>query len=300
MSAFLTHLTAVERLAARVNELPAGFAKALSEDLEYAHFGAALPELPRFGGLMNGVETWLSRGSVPRFTWLMSEHAPVHFGLKAAELVSNGALVGVDAGLAFLAGYFTRLCVTRALDPVVEQLVARYRKPGESRALTRDRVEWTQSLLFMQDLHGSPLVGTPALRTKLQIRKESSGVKRVGRGLYELIRVSSLDAFGEAPSNHEVNTWVRGLYAYGVVLASPLGRLKVKLEPKTLYRGDGVDVFATVDQGLARTREVLALLASMIRRNSFTARARAKFLEVLPEGTSAEAPPHLHAVASAS
>ena len=123
MSALLTHLTAVERLAARINDLPPGFAKALSEDLEYARFGAALPELPRFGGMGRGLETWFSRGKDPHFTVLMTTRAPVHFGLKAAELVSNGALVGVNAGLAFLAGYFTRLCVAKALDPLVEQLV---------------------------------------------------------------------------------------------------------------------------------------------------------------------------------
>ena len=49
MSALLTHLTAVERLAARINDLPPGFAKALSEDLEYARFGAALAALKGLG-----------------------------------------------------------------------------------------------------------------------------------------------------------------------------------------------------------------------------------------------------------
>ena len=108
MSALLTHLTAVERLAAHVNALPAEFAQALGEDLEYARFGAALPELPRFGGMIQGVDTWLARGHRPHFTELMAARAPVHFGLKAAELVANGALIGVDAGLAWLAGYFTQ------------------------------------------------------------------------------------------------------------------------------------------------------------------------------------------------
>ncbi|HEY1089072.1 MAG TPA: hypothetical protein VGE37_15310, partial [Archangium sp.] len=88
MSALLTHLTAVERLAAHANTLPTEFARALGEDLEYARFGAALPELPRFGGWLHGVEAWLSRGQSPHFTELMSVRAPVHFGLKAAELVS--------------------------------------------------------------------------------------------------------------------------------------------------------------------------------------------------------------------
>jgi hypothetical protein len=49
-----------------------------------------------------------------------------------------------------------------------------------------------------------------------------------------------------------------------------------------------VDVFAQVDQGLDHAREVLTVLGSMIRRNSFTARARARLLEMCPEGSPAE------------
>ncbi len=291
MSALLTHLTAVERLAAHVNALPAEFTKALGEDLEYARFGAALPELPRFGGWSSGLEAWFSRGSPPRYTQLMTARAPVHFGLKAAELVSNGALVGVEPGLASVAGYFTQLCVSRALEPVVQQLLLTHRRQGEPEAAARSRIEWTQSLFYMQDLHGSPLVGTPAVRGKLQIRKASSA-RGIGRGFYELMRVSSLDAIGEAPTKLEVDGWMRGLYLFSLALGSPLGRLRAlpgaHLSMQELYRGPGVDVFATVDRGIESAREVLSLLGSMIRRNSFTARSRHKFFELCPEGAPAD------------
>ncbi|MFO0596272.1 MAG: hypothetical protein U0228_13235 [Myxococcaceae bacterium] len=291
MSALLTHLTAVERLAAHVNELPPEFARALGEDLEYARFGAALPELPRFGGWSLGLEAWLARGTRPHFSELMQERAPVAFGLKAAELVANGALIGVDAGFAFLSGYFTQLCVTRALEPVLQQLLATHRKAGEKDDAARARIEWTQSLFFMQDLHGSPLVGTAAVRAKLQIRKASS-VKGVGRGFYELIRVASNDAFGDAPAKVEVDGWMRGLYLFSLALGSPLGKFKAQqgahLSAKELYRGEGLDVFAEVDRGLEKTREVLTLLGGMIRRNSWSARSRGKFLELLPEGGAAQ------------
>lgn len=290
MSALLTHLTAVERLAAHVNELPPEFARALGEDLEYARFGAALPELPRFGGWIQGVECWFERGHRPHFTELMTTRAPVHFGLKAAELVSNGALIGVDAGLAWLAGYFTQLCVSRALEPVVQQLLRTQRAQGEAEAVARARIEWTQALLFMQDLHGSPLVGTPAVRTKLQIRKASS-VKGIGRGFYELIRVASVDAFGEAPSKLEVDRWVRGVYLFSLALGSPLGKLKAlpsgDLSARDLYRGQGLDVFGTVDKGLTHTRECLSMLGGLIRRNTWTARSKSRFLELCPEGAPA-------------
>ena len=278
MSALLLHLTAVERLAAQVNALPAEFSRALGEDLEYARFGAALPELPRFGAVTGGVETWFSRGDDPHFSRLLAERAPVQFGLKAAELVANGALVGVDAGLAWLAGYFTQLCVRRALEPVMLQVLRTQRPPGASDAVARRQIEWTWSLFFMQELHGSTLVGSPAIRSKLQIRKAST-VKGVGRGFYELIRVSSLESLGEAPSDLEVDGWARGIYLYALALGSPLGKLRNSPGPRAWYRSEGIDVFATVDKGLESARELLQLLDSMIRRNSFTARSRQKFLD---------------------
>ena len=114
MPSLLTHLTAVERLSAHATALPPEFVKALGEDLEYARFGAALPELPWFGGWKLGFEAWFQRGELPRFTRSIVERNPVAFGLKAAELVSNGALVGTEAGLAFVAGYFAQVCVRRS------------------------------------------------------------------------------------------------------------------------------------------------------------------------------------------
>ncbi len=287
MPSLLTSLTAVERLSAQITKLPAEFSKALGEDLEYARFGAALPELPWYGGFKLGVTAWFGRSEPPHFSRLLRDTAPVAFGLKAAELVSNGALVGVEAGLAFVAGYFTQLIVERQLEPTMQRLLVSHRQPRESMVAARNRIEWAQALLLMQDLHGSPLVGTPAVRAKLQIRKERGG-QGIGRGLYELMRVSSQDAFGEAPTKLQVDGWMRGLYLYSLALGSPLGRFKslpqANVATRELYRGPGTDVFAALDEGLEKTRVVLHQLGSMIRRNSFSSRSKLKFLEVCPEG----------------
>lgn len=288
MSMILTALTAVERLAAHGTALPPGFARALAEDLEYGRFGAALPELPRFGGWTSGAGLFFRLGPLPRFAQLYREHTPVAFGLKAGELVANGALVGTEAGLAFLAGYFTQLCVARALDPLVNQLVRFHQRHGESSAQCRDRIEWSQSLHLMHELHGSSLVGTAAVRAKLQIRK-GGGPKGIGRGLYELVRVSSNDSLGMAPSKVEVDGWMRGLYLFSLALGTPLGKLSARAgrggsQVKELYRGPGVDVFGSVERGLAHARAVLGVLGSLIRRGSFTARSRQKVLALLPDG----------------
>ncbi len=121
MPSLLTSLTAVERLSAQISTLPPEFSKALGEDLEYARFGAALPELPWFSGWKRTLGAWFGAPTPPHFTKLIRDSAPVAFGLKAAELVSNGALVGTEAGLAFVAGYFTQLAVASALEPTLEQ-----------------------------------------------------------------------------------------------------------------------------------------------------------------------------------
>lgn len=288
MPALLSSLTAVERLAAHASALPSEFARALGEDLEYARFGAALPELPWYGGWSHGLQLWFGRGEPPRFARLFRERAPVSFGLKAAELVANGALVGTDAGLAFLAGHFTQLAVARAFEPALQRLTVSGRDPKESLVEARARIEWLQSLMLLQELHGSSLVGTSAVRSKLQLRKDA-GPKGIGRGLYELIRVASLDSVGEAPTKLEVDSWMRGLYLYSLALASPLGKLKAvkngaRAEARELYRGPEVDVWGALETALDVTRRGLTVLGGLIRRNSFTPRSRAKVLEIFPEG----------------
>jgi hypothetical protein len=122
MPSFFTTITAVERLAAHTSLLEPEFARALGEDIEYARFGAILPELPWFGSRTLALDVFFPTLEAPRLTRLFSQKAPVAFALKTAELVSNGALVGVEAGLAFLAGYVTQVCVKRALAPLVLRL----------------------------------------------------------------------------------------------------------------------------------------------------------------------------------
>jgi hypothetical protein len=296
MPALLLHLAAVDRLAAHTRTLPPEFARALSDDLEYARFGAALPELPWFGGLSLGVQAWIGRSSPPHFAKLLREHAPVAFGLKAAELVANGALVGTEAGLAFLTGYFTQLCVSRALAPIAGSLLNSHRHAGESEVSCLQRIEWTWSLFYLEELHGGSTVGHAALRARLQIRK-AGGARGIGRGMYELMRVSSIDALGEAPTKAEVDGWVRGLYLFSLALGSPLGKLKAlpadRLALKVLYKSPGIDVWAAVEAALEKNRQAMTVLGGMIRRGAFSARAKAKFLEVLPEG-----PPEHHYISA--
>ncbi|MHB8875050.1 MAG: hypothetical protein ACYC8T_15300 [Myxococcaceae bacterium] len=291
MPSLLLHMAAVERLAADGISLPPEIARAMEEDVEYARLGAALADLPECSGLRAGLGPLFPDQEPPKFARLFHGRAPVAMGLKMAELVANGALVGTEPGLAFVAGYFSHVCLDRRLNPLVERLVARHRRSGESERAARRRIDWTQALFYLRELHGKELLGTGALRGKFQVLKHPGLPTRgIGRGLYEIIRLSSQESLDVAPKKSEVDSWIRGLYFQAVLLASPLGRLRAlpsytSLAYRELYQAADFDVAAEVDGALATTRAVLDRLSSMIRRGAFSPRARARFLDEFPEGS---------------
>ncbi len=290
MPALLLHLTAIERLAADARKLPPPIAHALHEDLPYARFGAALPDLPRFAGVRGAFKP-LTGQAVPRFARLFHGHAPVAMGLKMAELVAMGALVGKEPGLAVVAGYFAHLCLDRTLHPLAGGLAARHRQPHESWEQAHARVDWLHALFFLRDLHGRDMAGNPYLRTRFQVTKrEGLPARGVGRGLYELIRVSSQEALRQAPEKSDVDAWVRGLYLHGLWLSTPVGRLRglpsySNLTYTELYQGPDVDVPAAIKRAQAMTREVLERVLHLMTRAHFTTRVRARFLDEFPEGS---------------
>jgi hypothetical protein len=292
MPALLLHLAAVERLNADSRALPPALARALDEDLEYARLGAVLLDLPRFDGVAGALREPLHPAGRPtRYAQLFHLRAPVAFGLKVAELVSLGALVGAEAGHAFVSGYFTHLVLDRRLQPLEERLAATHKLPGETPWEARRRVEWTQALLYLKDVHGMDLVGTSALLPRFQVSKRG-GIPfgGMGGGLYEIVRLASREVLGEAPTKREVDGWVRGLYVYGRVLGSPLGRARAlpawsNLSSLELYRSSELDVAKEIDAALADARAVLTRVSEYMARRSFTRRARARFLEDVPEAS---------------
>ncbi|XXF80395.1 zinc dependent phospholipase C family protein [Myxococcaceae bacterium GXIMD 01537] len=287
----LLHLTAIERLAANPGDVPADLVRALSEDLPYARFGAVLPDLPMFEGMRGRFALWLPERDMPPFARLYHERAPVGFGLKMAELVATGALVGTEPGLALLAGYFTHLCLDRSLHPTLDTLVVRHRRRGERALEAHHQIEWAQTLFYLRELHGVDLLGSPRLREKFQVVKSAGFPWRgIGRGIYELVRLASQERVGQAPTKAQVDGWVRGLYLSGVALSTPMGRTRAlpaysQLSFHELYRHDGFDFSLEVERALEQSRHVLRRLLSYMARGTFTPRTRSRFLEEFPEGT---------------
>lgn len=292
MPALLLHLTAVERLAADARKLPPPIARALQEDLEYARLGTALPDLPRYGGLLGGLSPWPRAGRpVPHFARLLHGFAPVAMGLKMAELVAMGALVGKEAGLAFVSGYFAHLCLDRTLHPLVETLAARHRQADETGEAAHARIDWLHALFFLRDLHGRDMAGNAYLRSKFQVTKHAGPPARgIGRGLYELIRLAAQETLQRAPSKAELDRWVRGMYLSGVVLSSPVGRLRglpsySNLSYRELYQGPEVDVPAAVRSALDAARRGLGEVGRYLARGRFTLKARGRFYAAFPEAS---------------
>lgn len=290
MPSVLLHVAALERLSLGAVKLSPELARALSEDIEYARLGAVFADLPQYEGFRGGMGLWLPRGDLPYFSHLFHEKAPVQMGLKMAELVASGALVGREPGLAVLAGYFLHLCLDRVLHPMLEGLVQRQRRPGERAVAAHRRIEWLQALFYLREVWGQDMVGSRALRDRFHlVKRRGLPTRGVGRGIYELLRLSSQETLGDAPSKVQVDGWVRGLYVYGWMLSSPLGRGHGippfnTLSFRELFQGDQIDVPKAVDSALARTAEVLGELEHFMARGSFTLRARGRFLAAFPEG----------------
>jgi hypothetical protein len=278
MPALLLHLTAIERLAIEAGGLPSPIARALTEDLPYARFGAALADLSRF---RSGVGlAWLRLAPGAPFSQRVHE-GWLPFGLKLAELVATGALVGREAGRAVVAGYFCHACVDLSLANLERAAVAHHRRADESEAACRDRLEWAQALFFAREIHGHDMAGQPGVREKFQLLKHPGLPWRgVGRGLYELVRLPAQEELALALDKSELDSWVRGAYLFGAMLGSPLGRSHgipafSALSERELYAG----VFAAVEQGLANARAVLGGVGAYMDRGRFGAKARQRVVD---------------------
>lgn len=288
MPALLLHLDAIEELAGAPDLLSPPVARALAEDLEYARLGTALLDLPRYEGVRGGLQLfWPPRAPSP-FASLFHQRAPVAMGLKFAELVANGALVGREPGLAFASGYFCHLALDRVLGPVTTRLAQQHRLARESPEEARRRVEWTQALFYLEHRHGRPLVGDAQIRRSFQLGKRRLPTAGVGRGLYELIRLGAEEALQAAPEKRQVDRWVRGAFLHGLLLSTPLSapsrNVMTRLARRDLFQGEGVDVPARMQEALASARRVLDRLHAFISRGLFSRRARERFLADFPEG----------------
>jgi hypothetical protein len=285
----LLHLTAVEELAGAPDLLSGPVAQALGEDLEYARLGTALPDLPRFEGMRGGLQMLWPKQAPSPFALLFHQRAPVAMGLKFAELVANGALVGREPGLAFASGYFTHLALDRVLGPPARRLAEKHRGPRESPEEARRRVEWTQALFYLEHRHGRSMAGDPRLRQSFQFGKRPLPTAGVGRGLYELIRLGAEEALHAAPDKKQVDRWVRGAFLHGLLLSTPLAapsrHLLTRLSRRELFSGEDVDVPALMEEALASARRVLERLHAFISRGLFSRHARERFLADFPEGS---------------
>jgi hypothetical protein len=136
------------------------------------------------------------------------------------------------------------------------------------------------------------LIGSSRLRAHFQIvKRHGLPTRGIGRGLYELLRLSSQETVGQAPSKAQVDAWVRGLYFYALTLSSPLGRTRAlstisELTYRELYQGPACNLPAVIDEALDRARTLLERLETFIQRGRFTPRACARFLEAFPEGAT--------------
>ena len=285
MPSLLLHLSVLEGLPLRPEMLPR-VATAMREDLPYARFGAAFPALGP-GLLRTGWGGGATHGQ--GFSARLHASTPVALGLKMAELVAMGALVGAEPGLALVTGYFCHLCLDRALSGVEAALAGVHRRPKESEDAARRRIAWQQALFFLRERDGDERVGRPAVRATFQLTK-GGAYRGVGGGIFEVVRLASREVLGETLHRAQVDAWLREVALAGWLLSGPLGRLRrlpaaSSLSARELYRGPEVDVAARVEEALAQVCRVMDRLAGLMERQRFTLRARERFVAEFPEGS---------------
>jgi hypothetical protein len=210
------------------------------------------------------------------------------FAVQVAELVSGGALVGTNAGRAILAGYVLQLALHASLDPWMTRAVVELRTQNETDDEARRRIEWAQAVHYLDEQCKHRILGTPEARRLLFVRKHH-GFGGVSRGVYELVRVCCERVYGQSPLEPEVQSWIRGLYVYGALLASPLGAIRAaaatsRLSEQDLYEGLEVNLPARIDAAILLTSRILGQLQSAMSQGVFTPRARGRLRWVIGHG----------------
>lgn len=291
MPATIVHLVAAERLALAPAGVPGPMARALAGDLEYARLGAALLDLPWYRSTAAELaRITIGRASniPPRLELLHA--APIQVGMRLAEGVARGALVGTEAGLALLTGYFLHLSLDRSLSRPMEALVGKLRPHDRLEMHTRRGIEWVQALLWLRETLGYDPIGTPEIARRFRVVKRKGYPARgLGRGIYLLLRTAYEDVLGEAPSKGEVDAWVRGLWLHGRILGSSFGRtlgLPETISEATwsLYRSDTLDIAGAIEEGIDHARTTLSRLHAWMQGEPAQLGSERSLLDAFTQG----------------
>lgn len=281
MPVLLLHLTAIHRLADRfLGRLPPAWSEALQTDLPYARFGAALPLLPTMSGWGGALGLRSTGSAAEGFARRFHALAPMQVGLKMADLVARGALVGENPGRALLAGYFTHLCVDSAILPI-ERRGGLQRELGETSPEAQRQLAWAHAIAAVEDTFSTrEPFRDPRFSELWRVTKSRRfPLTGVGRGMYELLRLSSWDTLEEAPEKADVDRWVQALALNGT-LVSQVVRHRRGLELSELQVRN---LRHALDESLSLSCSVLERLDALMRSGRFGPRARRSFLSAFPE-----------------
>ena len=211
------HLTAL-REAMASPALAASVRRRLVRRDDAARFGALVPDLPYFHRYVGEVIRYVARVPAQASPW----GAAIHDGGAVALL---GSLLGIarrerDDDLAAIAlGVASHCAIDRALHPLINAL-ARAHPVGRNHDASHREVEKLQSVCFHEQYLGRDTMGTAAITRYLTIQLANGLEARTNR----LLREAWSDALGSAPTERELNGFVRGYRAHAQLLGTPLGK----------------------------------------------------------------------------
>ena len=292
MPALLVHLTIAKQTAARGAEL-AELGQAAASERSALLLGAVLPDLPYHARFGHQMIRHLLRREYLRSEWgdILHHHGTGRLALALLSHLQRAHLAARERAqvVALLAGYLSHLAVDTVLHPLIDALVTKHLRPGESPDAVHSRIERYQNLLLHLELLGVELFGSRHPRCMVA---EVAGVRLLRpdlpEPLWQAFEVACLDTHGRAPRRAELRSWLWGIAAYGQLMSSPAGfgerlprdREAIRAE---FYQGEGVDLRTPLESAIGLTLGYWRAALHVLRAERVDNAVRRRFRDQLPD-----------------
>ncbi|MFH1131626.1 MAG: zinc dependent phospholipase C family protein [Pseudomonadota bacterium] len=200
--------------------------------------------------------------------------------------------------ISLAAGYLSHHAVDGTVHPaIVREVEQRQKHSNLASIVLHSEIERYQSLFFHLDLLGYDIMGSSYPRDLVKKMDGSGFFKpRLAGHLWQAFEAAMIETHGCAPSLSEMNDWLRGVFSYGYLVSSPVGRwfegLKGNIEEvrRNRFLGPKVDMFTPLKQAMDKTLEYWQAAEDLLLADPKEKGGREEFLHRVPnlplDGTS--------------
>ncbi len=194
------------------------FVNTLKENINYGRLGSLGPDLPTYEDVLKTASSFLLskyNDPVPIETWSGQLHnkSPNVFPLKMIEIAWRET--DLDAAdwddiakkqWAFIIGFLTHMAADQTIHPYINKIAGQYYRLKENRLKHIDCEIYQDVIVFKKKFRTS--IRNENLGNWVDIRAESGKTEPYFR---IFLQKSFVEAHGIYPSEHDIESWVRGL-----------------------------------------------------------------------------------------